>query len=599
MTTALWGTAPGLHTGSGFSARAGAGIVRAMNEPQETPSVLGVAVRDIARLNQVAGKVARHGFGALLARSPLARLLGALPAADAELAGTPAAHRFRRLLESLGPTYIKLGQILSMRSDMLPVAYCQALARLQDNTPRLPFDEIRQAVEEGLGASLETLFASFDESPLATASIAQTHLATTHEGERVVVKVQRPNIEVVMRSDLDLLYLAARILEATIEEMEIYSPSDVVAEFEKALVRELNFRVELNNLVTMREQLDPDRGVVVPRPFRKLSSRTILTMEFFDGVPLRKLERDSPRAQAAVEEVLHAAGNQIWVQGFFHGDPHPGNILIGNDGTICMIDLGLCGRLSASEREDLVTLAVAAIAEDTDTIARMLLKMGTPTRRVNLAEFKAEILRIRGEFLAVGNFDEYDSGAFIAEFVAAASRFRIKLNPAYSVLSKAAATIEGIIRDLYPKAPVVGITRPYLEELIRTRYSPEIMLKEAMGGVTGVGSMMRQLPTQIDQVLHDVETGNLQIRAVTPELDNIAPVLHALGSRLSLGLYAAAMSVCTAMLLPNDPTVYWGVPWLSMWCLITAILTWTVLVWWHVLTRGKARISPLVRFFRR
>ena len=570
-----------------------------MNVPASPPSVLGVAVRDIARLNTVAVAVARHGFGELLARSPLARLLGALPKQDEALEGTPVAHRFRRLLESLGPTYIKLGQILSMRSDMLPVAYCQALAHLQDNTPRLDFADIERAVEEGLGAPIGELFAEFVEEPLATASIAQTHLATTHGGDRVVVKVQRPDIEAVMRSDLDLLYLGARILEATIEEMEIYSPSDVVAEFEKALVRELNFRVELGNLVSMREELDPERAVVVPRPYPELSGPTILTMEFFDGVPLRRLERDSDRAKAAVEEVLHAAGNQVWVHGFFHGDPHPGNILIGQDGTICMIDVGLCGRLSASEREDLVTLAIAAIAEDTDTIARMLLKMGTPTRRVNLAEFKAEIARIRGEFLAVSNFDEYDSGAFVAEFVAAASRFRIKLNPAYSVLSKAAATIEGIIRDLYPKAPVVAITRPYLEELIRTRYAPEVLLKEAMGGVTGVGSMMRQLPTQIDQVLHDMETGNLQVRAVTPELDNIAPVLHALGSRLSLALYAAAMSLCTALLLPEDPTTYWGVPWLSVWCLVSAVVSWTALVWWHVLTRGKARISPLMKFFRR
>ena len=220
---------------------------------QSTTSILGVAVRDLNRLRQVTTTVVRHGFGELVLRSPLSKLLfkdRQLPEPDEELRKAPAALRFKRLLESLGPTYIKLGQVLSTRPDLLPRDYIEELKNLQDNAPELPFDTIKQVVEDALGASLEATFADFDPKILGTASIAQTHLARTHEGERVVVKVQRPGIEKIMRGDLDLLYLGAKILEATIEEVDIYSPSDIVTEFEKALMQELNFNFELSNLQT-------------------------------------------------------------------------------------------------------------------------------------------------------------------------------------------------------------------------------------------------------------------------------------------------------------------------------------------------------------
>lgn len=571
-----------------------------------TTSILGVAVRDLNRLRQVTTTVVRHGFGELVLRSPLSKLLfkdRQLPEPDEELRKAPAALRFKRLLESLGPTYIKLGQVLSTRPDLLPRDYIEELKNLQDNAPELPFDTIKQVVEDALGASLEAVFADFDPKILGTASIAQTHLARTHEGERVVVKVQRPGIEKIMRGDLDLLYLGAKILEATIEEVDIYSPSDIVTEFEKALMQELNFNFELSNLQTARQLLDPQRPIHVPKPFPDLSDRHVLTMEFFDGVALRKLEPDSPQARHAVEEVLNLGCKLAFVDGFYHGDPHPGNILVNDAGEICLIDWGLVGRLAPHQREDIVTLILAAIANDVDSIARILLKIGTPTRRINMAEFKAEIVRVRSQHLQVGSFDAYDSGQFVQAFMAAANKYRIKLATEYTLLVKVATTAEGLVRSLHPNADVIRIAKPWVELVLRDRYNPQKMLGDALSGVTGVGTIIRHLPSQIDQVMHDVETGNFQVRALTPGLDHVVPALHQIASRVCLALFGAAMSIAAALLLPNDPTTVFGVPLLGLFCTILAVVSWVVLWGWQIVGGiigvGKARISPLMKFFKR
>ena len=457
-------------------------------------SLLGVAARDLGRLRSVSATVARHGFGELLLRTALGRRLFPnknVPKTDAELEGSPAAKRFAHMLGELGPTFIKLGQILSMRHDLFSPEFIHALEELQDGAPKLSFDEVRAVVEAGLGGTLEELYQSFEEEPLATASIAQTHLATTHTGDRVVIKVQRPGIEDVMRGDLDLLYLGAQVLEASIDEMALTNVSEIVTTFEKGLLKELDFGEELTSLLRMRKNLDPEHSVVVPRPYAELSCKTVLTMEFFPGKPVRKIEPKTEEAKHAVTEIVHSACKQVFIDGFFHGDPHAGNILINEEQTLCMIDLGMVGSLTPDQREDLVTLIIAAIANDSGTIARILMKMGTPTQRVNIAELRAEIERIRSQYLVVDNIGDVDSGAFAEEFADAAAKFRIKLAPEYALLIKAAATVEGIVRSLYPDVDLLGITRPYAEQLMAQRFSPQAMLQGALTSYgSGAGSLV-------------------------------------------------------------------------------------------------------------
>ena len=571
-----------------------------LTSSEDSPSVVGVAVRDLARLRTVAVTVARHGFGHLLMKTPLGRrLFDRVPEPDAALRETSAPVRFAKLLAALGPTYIKLGQILSMRKDLLAPDWIEALEKLQDDAPRLPFSAVRTQVETSLGGTLEDLYASFEEAPLGTASIAQTHRARTRDGEEVVVKVQRPGIAATVRSDLDLLYLAAQILEASIDEIQFIGAVSIVEEFEKGLVRELDFHQELANLLEFHRNLDPQHKVTVPRPRPELSTRTVLTMQFFAGRPIRKLEPKSPQAQAVVNEIVHAALKQVLVDGVFHGDPHAGNLLYGEDGTVCMIDLGMVGRVSQEQRDDVVTLMIATIANDASTIARLLLKMGTPTQRVNLNEFKADIVRVRQQYLMVESFGAYDSSGFIEEFTRLAGRYRIKLATDMAILAKAAATLEDIIRTLHPAVDLVGIARPFLDDIAQRRLSPQRILGDLVSEASGLGSMLRTVPGQIDQLLHDFETGNLMVRAVTPELDDLPRRLHALGGRLTLSAFASATTLAAAITMPEStmsgPRLVTAVV-LSL----AAVASWTVLLVWHWFGRGKPlRVTPLLRFFRR
>ncbi|RZA16806.1 MAG: AarF/ABC1/UbiB kinase family protein, partial [Proteobacteria bacterium] len=462
-----------------------------------------------------------------------------------------------------------------------------------------PFSEIQVVVERGLGRPIAEAFLSFDPTPLATASIGQTHRAVTLGGDEVVVKVQRPGIEQTIRGDLSLLFMLSKALEVGIEEMRLLAPSDIVVEFERALLRELDFTEELHNLERAREFIALERQVKVPKPYPELSVKTVLTMEYFAGKSLRRVVPKSEEAKHAVTEVLHSACKQVLIDGFFHGDPHAGNILINEEGMLCMIDLGLVGSLRDDQRADIISLMIAMIAKDAATIARVMLRMGTPLKRINMNEFKGEITRILNLYLNVKSFSDFKSRELVDDFVNAAQHFQIKLASEYSVLMKAVLTIEGLVRNLYPDIDAIAIAQPYIRKLVADRFSPSTLMNESMTQLMGLPNILKQLPGQIDQILHDAETGNLQVRSLTPQLDLLPSTVHYLGSRLALTAFAFVMTIAAIVFIAvnREQALFY---WLIGLSIVTASVSWSIVFLWHFVQVGKPyRATTLLQFLRR
>jgi len=342
--------------------------------------------------------------------------------------------------------------------------------------------------------------------------------------------------------------------------------------------------------------------VTVPVPLPELSCRTVLTMTYFEGKPVRELTPESDEARHAIEEILHAMCRGVFLDGFFHGDPHAGNILVDDEGTLCFLDLGLVGTLSPEQRDDLVTLVLGTILDDASTVARVLLKMGTPTQRVDIGELKREIVRVRSQYVMVRKVSDLDTQGFIEEFASAVGKYRVKLAIEYSVLVKAAGTIEGLVRSLYPDIDALSITKPYVERIFAERWSPQQMVQQALGGGVGVASLLRTVPTHVDQILHDFETGNVQVRPITPKLDKLPDTLYQSATRIAVALFAASMTVSAAVSMPDGYESYMDWIRIAFFLLFTtlAIGGWTVTWWWHWLGRGRSiRLAPLLKLIRR
>ncbi len=588
-------------------------------------SPVKTAVQDIRRLREIATVLTRHGFQAVARSAGLQRFVGdgdeedddepdklpdvedvdrtdeLLPEDEDE---TDVAVRFRNVLEDLGPTFVKLGQVLSTRPDILPPAFMDELQKLQDDVPPMDYEQVVEQVEQELDDELDELFETFDEEPLAAASIGQVHRATTPEGEQCVVKVQRVGIQEKIQSDLDILYYLARFLEATIEEVELYTPTAIVEEFEEAILSELDFAHEGKNIETFGENFRDEPRVGVPKVFEERTTEKVLTLEYIDGVKLREIEGGTPRAERILDALLDAMVQMVLYDGFFHGDPHPGNILVGPDDTLIFIDFGLVGTLSPHQQNDLIDLILTILTGDEDGIARTLLRMGYPVGRVNLREFKSDIVRLRDRYL-FSSLSEVNVSEFVQETMETAQHHQIRLNPDYARLTKAATTIEGIMRRLKPDLDIMQKGMPYARELAMHRFSAKNVLKGVMNSAMGFSGFVQQVPQQIDQVMMDLESGNLEVAVTNESLDSLGNSINTLGTRLFLGIMSAALAICATLVLRQFHYEIYGVSVTLVAGLLLVVLA-TVFFWWalswHVFGgtgSGKVRLTPLLRLFRR
>jgi ubiquinone biosynthesis protein len=547
------------------------------------PRVLKEAFQDLNRLRQIATVATRHGFGAYLDQTRLGEVLGKREAeavrqaqAQAEPAGPEpdrrTAQRFRQLLLDLGPTFIKLGQILSSRPDILPSHWIDELAELQDAVPPFPIEEVRREIERGLGRPVAACFAELDPEPLASASIAQVHRARTHYGEPVVVKVQRPHIRQRVESDVAILYQLARVVEAVVEETGVYTPIGIVEEFDRAIHEELDFANEAANARAMAEAAKDRPFLVIPRVHDALSSGTVLTLEYVEGVKVSEVTAEAGYdLEQIARNIIEAAFRQLFEDGLFHGDPHPGNILVLPGSRIALLDFGLVGRLTRPMQEALVTLIMATAVRDAETIARVLNRIGVPEEHTPITTFREDIHHILERYLGL-KLDEIRTSTLLRDLLELAVKHKIRVPKEYAVLSKASISIEGIIRRLYPRLDILEIGLPYAKELLLARFS--FNASDASGtmmkSLLKLQSLAEDVPAQLQQILVDIESGKFRVMVRSEDLERIATNVRSLSLLLFIGLVAAGLTVGGLFVFARDLAEWRFLPFVGGAALVVA-----------------------------
>ena len=516
-----------------------------------------IDIRDLGRLREISSVLVRHGFGHLVA---LAGLEGETVEAAPD---APFARRLRRVLGELGPTFVKLGQVLSVRPDIVPRAVIDELEHLQDNVPPTVPDAVFAAVEAELGVPIAERFSHFDPIPLASASIAQVHRATLPSGEEVAVKVQRPGIEASIRSDLHILYSLAQLITGRLTLPGLYTPVGIVREFEAAMHQELDFLQEARAATRFRQLFADSPDIVVPRIHEELSTRRLLVMELIDGEPFHRLSdsTDEARVQGAMDRLIEATYQQVFEHGFFHGDPHPGNLLVLADGRLAYLDFGLTGQLTVEMRDVVVALFVGLVTSDAETVALTLYRAGATEGKVDLKGFKREVERLMVKYHGA-TLTELSQTTSLIEFVETAARYRIRLVPEYVVLVRTASILDGIARRLLPQADIVHRVQPFAQRLVGDRLKPDRLSHDALRLLQHAQMAFQDVPLQLNQLMLDLEQGNLEIRTVDGSAEALRAEVRQAGMRVAVGLTAAALTLSGAILLTPlalSPEL-WAVP---------------------------------------
>lgn len=483
-------------------------------------------LRDIRRVRRIAGVLARHGFADVAARmGPAAWARGVVRAIlrRPKSSPIPVQRRIRLVLEELGPTFIKLGQMLATRPDLVPMALVDELRYLQDRVPPFPFDDVRGIVESELGRTLESVYESVDETPIAAASIAQVHLATLKTGEPVVIKVQRPRLNEAITADLRILAGVASMLESRVPETRPFRPRAIVEEFTKSLQRETDFLAEAASMERYRKNFADEPGLQVPRSYPEWTRRRVLTMERVDGVKVTDvaaLKGLGVDLQAIVEVGMRITLRSIFEFGFFHADPHPGNFFVRSDGTIVLLDFGMMGTIEPRRVDEMLAFMVAVLTGDVDMVVDQLLDADLIGDETDLRGLRSDLKSILVRY-GDANLGSVDIAAFLQEVMTVNIRHHVLLPADLLLVGKSIATMEGIGHQVYPEFKPLEAIRPYLTEvyvrrLLDARRHSQVVARSVMDGL----ALLKDAPFDIRRVLRKLRRGELTVnlRAVDDEV---------------------------------------------------------------------------------
>jgi len=523
-----------------------------------------VTYRRFIRYRQIINVMVRNGYGGIIESLRLRRIYGKGRQFDADYL-SPRAKRLRIILEELGPTFIKLGQMLSTRADIVPTDIFQELQKLQDRVPPVPPDKIREAIERELRSPIEDIFIEFDDSPIAAASIGQVHRARLKNGDKVAVKIQRPNIRRMIEGDIDILKTMAALAERHIQEAELYAPVEFVNEFAKSIRQELDYNLEARNLERFSHIFMDDDSVHIPKLYWNLTSSKILTMELIEGIKISQIDelrRQGYDTKKIAYKGAEAYLKQIFLHRFFHGDPHPGNIFILPGEVIGFMDFGIVGRLSPVMVTRLNDLLIAVVRKDPDKITDNLLKISKISDESDIEDLKVDISDFVDKYYGV-SLNQFQMSEVIRELSEASARHRIRVDKQLTLLGKVLAEIEGIGSQLDPDFNVIPLIEPFARRLALQRNSPREVLSRSANIVKDYTDMMTGLPRDLQSALEKAKSGKLRIEFKHVGLEDVESTLERSTSRLAFAIIVAALVISSTMIIQLKPAMgptLFGIP---------------------------------------
>ncbi|MFZ5967453.1 MAG: 2-polyprenylphenol 6-hydroxylase [Bacillota bacterium] len=456
--------------------------------------------------------------------------------------------RLRLSLEELGPTFVKLGQIISTRPDILPADVIAELEKLQDAVPPFPFEDVKSMIESEFNDKLQNIFREFSEIPLAAASMAQVHLARLKSGRKVVVKVQRPGIERNIYLDLKVLEDLASFLDKHTKYGEFYDFSKMVQEFENTLKNELDFRVEGEHAETFKENFCKDRGIKVPDISWIHTTRRVITMEHIDGIRLNDftaLDHAGLNRKVIARNLAESIINQILRDGFFHGDPHPGNIMILPDNTIVFLDLGMIGKLNEARKTQFLKMLMGVVFKNSRLIIQAIIGLDAMDHHINMKKLEKEIDFLRDKYLSVP-LNEIKVGEVFNEIFTLAFSYNIVIPSEFTMLAKSLVTLEGLVKKLDPELNVLEIAQPIARKLMFRTLSLEKMGNEFFGGVLDYGSLIKELPSFILNFSRKMEADGFTMQFKFKDIERVERRMDRIFSRISFSIILLAVSIIIA-----------------------------------------------------
>lgn len=506
----------------------------------------------IKRYRQIILVFAKHGFDMLIDKLGIFDYLNIkkrFGRVDADNdAKFSIGERLRLSLEELGPTFVKLGQIISTRPDILPSEVISELEKLQDAVPPFSFADVKSLIESEFDDKLENIFKEFNETPLAAASIAQVHLARLYSGKKVVVKVQRPGIERNIDLDLKILEDLAHFIDSHTKYGRLYDFPKMVQEFKDKLKNELDFRIEGENAETFKENFSKDEGVKVPDIIWTHTTRRVLTMEHIDGIRLNNftaLDNAGLNRKIIAKNLAKSIFNQILRDGFFHGDPHPGNIMILPDNTIVFLDLGMVGKLNEERKIQFLKILMGVVFKNSRLITQAIIGLDVMAHRINIKKLEREIDILRDKYLSIP-LNEIKVGEVFNEIFNLAFSYNIKIPGEFTMLAKSLVTLEGLVEKLDPELSVLEVAEPIARKLMYKTFSPEKLGKELLGGVMDYGNLIMEFPSFMLNFLRKMEDDEFTMQFKLKDIERVEKRMDRIFNRISFSIVLLAVSIIIA-----------------------------------------------------